>query len=149
MFLRFEAQLNGNKFSDIAPELILRDIVESPAEVDVSKVRYANRPGQRVSSIVRTSLSVRLVYVIRSRDIQRRMEIRDLIVAWAANGGTLKVNTRPGKMLRVICETSPMLESSLRWTQDLSLTLTAYSIPYWQDEAATNLPVISAVPEKG
>ena len=137
MFLRFEAQLNGRKFSEIAPELILRDIVESPAEMDVSTLRFAHRPGQRVSSMVRTSLSVRLVYVIRTQDIQRRMEIRDLIMEWAGNGGTLTLNTRPGKMLNVVCENGTALESSLRWAQDLSLSLTAYGFPYWCDAAET------------
>ena len=137
MFLRFEAQLNGRKFSDIAPELILRDIAETPADMDVSTMRFANKPGQRMSSMVRTSLSVRLVYVIRTQDIQRRMEIRDLIMEWAGNGGMLTINTRPGKMLNVVCEYDTALESSLRWTQDLSLTLTAYGFPYWCDAAET------------
>lgn len=141
MLLRFEAQLGDKKFSEIAPELILRDIVEIPAAVETSTVRFANRPGQRVSSIVRTSLSVRLVYVIRSKDIQRRMEIRDLVAAWAAKGGALKINTRPGKKLLVVCENIPALESSLRWTQDLSLTLTAYVQPYWLSENDAMLAV--------
>ena len=141
MLLRFEAQLGDKKFSEIAPELVLRDIVETPAEVETSMVRFANRPGQRMSSIVRTSLSVRLVYVIRSKDIQRRMEIRDLVASWAAKGGALKINTRPGKKLYVVCENIPALDSSLRWTQDLSLTLTAYTDPFWLSENDVALSV--------
>lgn len=131
MFLRFEATLNGSKFSEIADEVILTDIIEEPASVDVTLARWANRPGQRLSAKTRTALSVRLVYVIRTQDIARRAEVRDLIAKWGKNGGQLTVNTRPNLYLDVTMDTPPALDSSLKWTQELTLTLTAYRLPYW------------------
>lgn len=136
MFLRFDATLNNRKFSDIAPEVILRDIVEQPEEVDLTTSRYASKSGQRVSAKVRTSLAVRLSFVIRAYDPARRAELRDLVAAWAKDGGILKINTRPGKHLLVTMGAAPALESSLIWTQDLQLTLTAYEIPYWVSDTA-------------
>lgn len=144
MILRFEATLGDQKFSDIAPEIILRDIVETPVDVEVSTARWANRPGQRVSGRTRTALSVRLVYVIRSMDIVRRAQIRDLVAAWAGKGGYLTINSRPGKRLYVQADVAPTLDSSLKWTQDLSLTLTAYAVPYWEDETPTTFSISTA-----
>lgn len=51
----------------------------------------------------------------------------------------LEINTRKGKYLRVDVGVPPALDSSLKWTQDLTLTLTAYAEPYWQ--SATRLDV--------
>ena len=137
MFLRFEAMMNGAKFSSIAEEVILRDIVEQPATVDTALSRIAGRPGQRLSAQTRTALSVRLVYNIRSRDIARRSAVRDLVAKWARDGGMLEINSRPGKHLYVVADAAPALDSSLKWTQDLSLTLTAYEQPYWEDNDPT------------
>lgn len=141
MFLRFEATMNGAKFSSIAEEVILRDIVEQPATVDTALSRIAGRPGQRLSAQTRTALSVRLVYNIRSRDIARRSAVRDLVAKWARDGGMLEINSRPGKHLYVVADAAPALDSSLKWMQDLSLTLTAYEQPYWVD----NIPAESYV----
>lgn len=144
MFLRFEATLNGKKFSDIAPEVILLDILEQPADMDVSLSRRGYRSGQRSSGRVRTSLSVRLVYNIRAYSIERRAAIRDMIADWAKDGGWLTVNSRPGKRLFVEVDNPPNLDSSLKWTQDLSLTLTAYSQPYWEDEEDVRVGAVDA-----
>lgn len=152
MFLRFEATMTGQKFSDIAPELYLIDIIEDPAEMDVTLTRMANKPGERISAKTRKSLSVRLMYEIHTPDITRRAEIQRLVAKWA-NGyhgsGLLGVNYRPGKVLAVSCETLPVLDSSLLWTQRLSLTLTAHEVPYWEDEAATTKTVTPKVDANG
>ena len=152
MFLRFEATMTGQKFSDIAPELYLIDIIEDPAEMDVTLTRMANKPGERVSAKTRKSLSVRLMYEIHTPDITRRAEIQRLVAKWA-NGyhgsGLLGVNYRPGKVLAVSCETLPVIDSSLLWTQRLSLTLTAHEVPYWEDEAATTKTVTPKVDANG
>lgn len=142
MKLRFEAALGGKNFSDIAPEVLLRDIVEIPAEMDVQKSRRATRPGQIITGKTRTALAVRLVYNIRAYDVARRAQVRDLVAEWACGGGWLTVNTRPGKRLYVVCETPPNVESSLKWAQDLSMTLYAYAQPYWEkeDEVTVSIP---------
>lgn len=136
MFLRYEATLDGKNFSDIAPEVLLRDIVEQPADVDLQANPRAGLYGQSVPTRKRLALSVRLVYRIREYDSRKRAEIRDKVAEWAngANrGGWLTINTRPGMQLQVVCDVPPSLDSSLKWTQDLTLTLTAYAVPFWQD----------------
>lgn len=89
----------------------------------------------------RTALSVRLVYVIRAYDPVKRAAIRDKIAEWAGNGGTLEINTRQGRRLSVEMDTPPALDSSLKWTQELSLTLTAYNVPYWTSTTRASVSV--------
>lgn len=139
LFLRFEAVLNGQKFSQIAPELTLLDIVENEANVTMDTVRRGYGAGSMVLNRQRESLSVTLTYVIRAYDISRRSAIRDKIAAWASKGGVLTINSRKGKTLTVEMDKAPALDSNLKWTQAMSLTLTAYASPYW--ESASHVDV--------
>lgn len=134
MLLRFDATNGGAKFSEIAEEVILLDIIEQPAEMNVQKAQYGKGPGTLVSSVERTALSVQLVYVIRTQDPVRWGEVHDLVTKWARNATTLTVNTRPGKKLVGKFYTAPARNSALRWTDEQTITFTAYEVPYWQDE---------------
>ena len=141
MLLRFEATNGGAKFSEIADEVILLDIIEQPAEVDVQKSRLAGGAGMRVSSVTRTSLTVNLVYVIRTQDPVRWGQVHDLVSKWAKRGHAynnynteLTVSTRPGVYLSGRFYVPPVRNSALRWTQEQTLTFVAYDVPYWQDK---------------
>ncbi len=133
MLLRFDATNGGTKFSEIADEVILLDIIEQPAEMDVQTARYAGGSGMRVSSATRTALKVQLVYVIRTQDPVRWAAVHDLVAKWATNASKLTVSTRPGKMLAGKFYTLPARNSVLRWTDELTMTFVAYEVPFWQD----------------
>lgn len=135
----FEADLGGVDFTGLAPEIVLLDIVEEPAQMDTQTVPRALGDGMLRTVNRRKSLSVRIVYQIRTQDVARRAEVRDAVTAWAMKGGTLKVNTRPGKMLQVVMDAAPALGSSMAWENELSLTLTAYAVPYWQNAKLTSM----------
>lgn len=136
----FEASLGGTLFSSLADELVLVDIVEKPVEMDVQTAPLVLKDGLRRTICRRKALSVDLVFAIRTQDIARRSEVRDLVADWAGNGGALIVNTRPGKrLLHVVADTPPALGSSLRWTDTLTMNLTAYGRPFWQTSAAVTV----------
>lgn len=137
MLLRFDAMSggqNGAKFSDIAPEVILLDIIEDPVTMDIKTEPYARGHGQIVSRHARTALTVNLSFVIRTQDIERRTQVCGLVAKWAASVRKLAINTRPGKVLEGKFYTMPTVGSSLQWTQEMQLVFTAYDVPYWQDE---------------
>lgn len=137
----FEAALDGVAFSNIAPELILVDIHEDAPRMDTVTSSMPLRPGMLRARNVRQSLSVTLRYVVRTQDVARRAAVHDLVTAWALKGGRLTINSRPGKELSVVLDTPPALGSSMKWTEEVSLTLTAYAWPYWQSETP---PSVSA-----
>lgn len=143
----FDAALNGVAFSSIAEEVILTDIVEEAPRMDTQTAALALRDGLIRTHNRRRSLAVRLVYVIRTQDVELRSELRDKVAAWAAKGGDLTINTRPRKRLRVVLDTSPALGSGMRWTEELSLTLTAYAVPYWEDAKVQGLQFSTVLDE--
>ena len=118
--------------ADLSDKIIIRDIVEMPPDEELQTYHLAVGQGTIFTGRKRKSLSVKIVYVIREYDPEERARIRDKIAAWVANGGTLKTSSRRNRYLQVVSDDSPALDSSLKWTQDLTLTLTAYAEPYWQ-----------------
>lgn len=133
MFSLFDATLGGVAFSSIAEEVVLTDIVEEAPRMDTQTAALALRDGMMRTQNRRQSLSIRLVYVIRTQDVALRAELRDKVAAWAAKGGELTINTKPRKRLNVVLDNPPALGSGMRWTDELSVTLTAYTTPYWED----------------
>lgn len=132
MLLRFEATMNGRKFSQIADECILVDIVEDAADVAVETNALAGRDGMLISSRYRKSLRVTLSFVIREQDIRKRAKILQKVAEWAGAGGRLEINPRPGRYMAVDVVDPVALGSHLKWTEELQLTLTAYDNPYWE-----------------
>lgn len=139
MLLRFEATLNGVAFSNIDEKLILRDIEEMRPRETQNESPRATYPGTRVSSRVRRALSVRLIFCVREYDITKRADVLDKVAKWAANGGWLTINSRPGQRLYVRPDEMPSMGSSLKWTDDMYMTLTAYENPFWEDATATTI----------
>lgn len=133
----YDASLNGVSIHTLAEEIVLRDIVENPADMDIQTAKRSMHPGTRETSSVRRKLEIDLVFVIYTQDSRRRAEISGLVAAWANEGGWLTVNTRPGMRLHVRPTKMPSQGSALRWQEDVTLTLTAFEQPYWEDETDT------------
>lgn len=136
----YDVTLRGVSMSSLADEIIIRDIVEMPPTEDRLETKRAMHAGTRASSVIRRTLPIKVVYVIRAYDSTKRAEIMDQIAQWVGTGGEMTISTRPGKRLFVKQDKTPHLESSLKWTEDLELTLTAYEQPYWEDAAETTNP---------
>ena len=137
MLQRFDAYLNGVSFSQLDPAIILRDIAELPPKEDVQQAPRGMRPGTRITSRVRRSLSVQITFNVREYGIAARSRVLDKIASWAGNGGWLTINSRPGQRLYVTPDTPPSMGSSLKWTADMEMTLTAYECPYWEQQWPT------------
>lgn len=146
----FDVELNRQEMTSLSDKIIVRDIVEEPIEEDVTKYKRSIAPGQSVIRKVRRALAVKVVYVIRERDPIKRSEIVSKVYGWAANGGLLYTSNRVKKvydedesytqtgrqLTRVVLTEPPVQDSALKWTQDLSLTFTAFDPPYWEDLTA-------------
>lgn len=133
----YDASINNVSIHTLAEEIILRDIVENPADMDIQTAKRAMHAGTRETSRTRRKLDIDLVLVIYTQDSRRRNEVCSLIAEWANAGGWLTVNTRPGLRLHVRPTKLPAQGSALRWQEDITLTLTAFEQPYWEDEADT------------
>ena len=145
----FDVTLGGVALSTLSDKIYIRDIIEEPYEEEIFKASKAYYAGQRVSKKVRRALSVRVVFVVRERNPQKRAEIFDSIASWAESDRTLYVNyrtitrvtengytyTEGRKLSRVVVTEPPAINSANKWTQDVAITFTAFDVPYWEDES--------------
>lgn len=142
---RFDAALNGVSLSSLDPHIMLVDIDETPAEYTQERANRGTHPGQRYSAHVRRSLTVRLKIHITTAHIMVRSHVMERLAEWVGNGGWLTVLTRPNQRLYVYPETVPALGSSLDWTGEIEVVLTAYERPYWEQAH----PTVAVITDSG
>lgn len=132
MRTRYDVYMDGLPLDAIDPDIYVTDVQETPASYDATTLQRANGDGLRVLRRLRESLQVRVAFMVRETDVGRRRDIVQRVDAWAMGGKYLSLGDRPGQRLRVMCETLPGITSALKWTQELSMTFTAYAMPYWE-----------------
>lgn len=145
----FDVTIGSVALSTLSDKIYIRDIIEEPYEEEIFKASKAYYAGQRVSKKVRRALSVRVVFVVRERNPQKRAEIFDSIASWAESDRTLYVNyrtitrvtesgytyTEGRRLSRVVVTEPPAINSANKWTKDVAITFTAFDVPYWEDES--------------
>ena len=142
---RFDATMNGVSLSSLDPYVMLADIEEAPAEYTQEVANRAIHPGKRFSAHVRRSLTVRLKIHITTSNIIARSRVFDKVAEWVGDGGWLTVLTRPNQRLYVHPDTLPALGSSLDWTGEIEVALTAYERPYWEQA----WPTVAVITKSG
>lgn len=138
MVTRYEAYIDGVPLSSLAPEIIVKDIMEREAKTVNDTYMMANSNGSRYFRRARESLTVSIKVEIHAYDVFRRQDIMELIHVWA-KGEHLSLNTRPGKRLAVSMEDVAVVPSALKWTQDITISFVAREVPYWEAETPTRL----------
>ena len=137
MMTRYACALDGIALNSISDAIFITDIAENAPRVRRTTMEYPTRDGLRVLRENRQSIGVTVTFEIHEQSVTRRKGICQQVQSWAQPGGFLTINDRPEQRLRVRCDTLPLVGSSLRWTQALSIIFTAYLIPYWEDETET------------
>ncbi len=134
---RLYCALNGVSFSSLDESIRLLDVQEiSPTLRSVTADRHTD--GTYLLARHRASLQIRLRFLIAEYGVARRSELLHRVMAWAEQGGNLTLEKQGMRVLSVVCTSFPSL-SALNWLETLSLTLTAYDCPYWEDADATVL----------
>lgn len=139
MMTRYGVWMDEIPLHEIDPAVYVIDIEESVPAVNVMTSGRGMGDGTHVLSRRRQSLSVTVRVMVHEYDIAKRKEIFGKIAEWATNGKYLMISDRPGQRLRVSCDIPPTAGSSLRWTNIVSVTFTAYEKPYWEDTEKTTI----------
>lgn len=132
MLTRYGVWLNNKGLADIDESIYIVDIVQQDIDQQVIKAESSLGGGTRYIATRRFSLPIEIHFLVRERNIARRAEILDRIRGWA-QPGYLTTTEHPGKRLYVVCSRLPSA-SAQRWTEELTMALTAYDVPYWEDE---------------
>lgn len=136
MILKHRVGLNGVWLDEVDDRIITVAIDEQPAKLNVGTANLMGPyGGQTALSTHRDKLDVNIRYQIRRTDWAERDKVIDNVNAWAAAGGWMTLNYKEGKRLWVQCTALSESKDPSKWNEDLTLTLTAFDVPYWQDEA--------------
>lgn len=132
MTSRYAATLNDVSLASLSPKILIRDIQYEQPNFSLYKSTLADRHGAFVTGDYVERASVTILFEIREYDIAQRQKILSDVIVWAKDGGTLCTNDRSGQKLVCVLEKPPYIPSTLRWTDVLQMTFSAYGIPYWQ-----------------
>lgn len=117
-----------------AGDLLVSSILESPADEGIELGARPGWLGQRVLGHQRKALSIQINVAIRAwRDMSARAAAVSALNAWACNGGILRLSYRPDQILYVQPSALAVPGNIRKLDQEISVTLTAYTIPYWRD----------------
>lgn len=133
----YRVYLDGQGVQDMAPEIRVANVQERGAELEIQQSPNAKYDGAHVVGMFRRGKEITVNLRLSARHMEERARLVDRIQAWASAGGDLTVNYRPHQRLRVICTGYPDLGGAWKWQEELSLTFTAYGVPFWEDETLT------------
>lgn len=137
MISRYHATLNGVGLDAISPKIYIQDISYLPPGHQRATFSVARRDGGRILNRYKEKAGCTITFVIREYNPNKRQSICQSVCAWARDGGVLKTSDRQGQQLNCVCETLPYIASAHKWTDPLSITFSAYVLPYWQDDIQT------------
>lgn len=131
MITRYRAWMDGQALDAIAESIYITDIKEKTPKMTATTAKRIG--GKRLLRMERENLQVVIRLMVREYDPARRKDVMTRVRAWA-NEGWLSLSDRPGKRLYVTCEKLPSVDSTLKWSEEVEMTLTAYDVPYWEDD---------------
>lgn len=133
MISRYEVVLNGQALSSISASILILDVQYATPSIKNETYSVAKRQGARLHRRYYDRASVTINFEIHEYGIANRMKVCNAVQRWAKNGGVLQINDREGQRLRCVCESFPVIKSALKWTDVLSVTFSAYSLPFWEE----------------
>lgn len=150
---RCNVLLNGVSLLSLDENIIIRDISYQPPEIEHTVTALAGRNGGIVTGKRKAESSVVVTFGLYAYSTQARNKALQTVVSWAKNGGILETSDRPDQYLDCVCTGLPSVNSVVGWTDDLSITFTAYAMPFWQSldcvriaATSSNSPVSTFIP---
>ena len=139
MISRYEVTLNGISLASIHPSILITDVSYSPPSYALETFASAKRQGARIRRTYKETAECSVTFAIRAYDIKERQKICQDICRWAKDGGDLRVNDREGQKLQCICGKLPAVGSVRGWTDEMTISFSAYALPYWHEVIPTTL----------
>lgn len=133
MISRYDAVLNGIALSSIHPSILVLDVNYQAPNTEFSMYNVAKRQGARIHKENTGGISVSVSFEIHEYSTVERQHICNLVSLWAKNGGNLEINDRPGQRLRCVCSQKPNIQSARNWVDPVTVTFTAYTLPFWEE----------------
>ena len=103
MILSRRVSLGSAQLDEIDNAVIIRSIDPGVSHESVSSVNRMGGFGQRMTMQHWETLEVSVTFAIdiNKRELERRREVFDAVMAWAKTKGWLRTTSQPGKRMRV------------------------------------------------
>lgn len=134
MILKRRAALDGVQLDSIDSRILIQKIEPAAGKETIDAASIWDGSGSRVTGMHRDSLDIVVSFSINEKSYrpQARAEVLEKVNTWAAAGGWLTVNYKPGRKIRVMAAQLPGEGDALQRNQ-YSITFRAYGVPYWQE----------------
>ena len=145
MILSERVSIGGKQLDEIDEMIVIRRV---DTGVTHEAVQAANRMGgfgQRMTMQHWETLEVNVTFAIdiSKRDLARRREVFDAVMAWAKKKGWLRTTAQPDKRMYAEKVVLPAAGDLRDWTKDYTITFRAYGVPFWQEVSPATLEVNS------
>ena len=145
MILSRRISLGGKQLDEIDEAVVIRNVDTGVSHESVSAVNRMGGYGQRMTSQHWESLEVSVTFAINvgKRELERRREIFDAVMAWANRKGWIKTTTQPEKRMYAEKTVLPSAGDLREWTREYTIIFRAYGVPFWQEASPDPLEVKS------
>lgn len=143
MKLQRRVRLGDVWLDDLDDRIVITAIEPEDGRENITAAETAAGSGWRITKKKRNNLGLvvkfRMLEHGRNADgMTERSQLLEKINAWAAPGGILRVNYKPGRRLNVDAVQCPGEGSLWDYSKEFQITFRAYKIPYWEDSTATS-----------
>lgn len=138
---RYDAWLNGISIRDCDPRIIVSGVPEIQPKQKTLMSYMGYTHGSRLTKTLRQELSATIVIGIKETDMRERDVVYQAIRKWG-KAGYLTTTARENQRLYV--EEMEIKISGKKWTENITLTLTAYAKPFWENVGARSASVSAA-----
>ena len=143
MILSRRVALNNVQLDEVDSRIVISSVEPGDGKENFTAVDAAAGFGQRITGYRRQTVDMVVRFRIHERGKttsaqQERAEVLEKVNAWAAPGGVLTVNYKPGRRLNVVLVQAPGEGSLWDYTKEFQMTFRAYAIPYWEDSTQSS-----------
>lgn len=145
MILSRRVSLGNVHLDEIDDAVVIRGVDTGVAHENVNAVNRMGGFGQRMTQQHWEALEVGVTFAIdvNKRDLARRREVFDKVMAWASQKAWLRTTSQPGKRMRVDKTIFPSAGDLRDWTNEYTITFRAYGVPFWQEVSPAGMEVES------
>lgn len=146
MILSRRVSFNGVMLDELDNSIVIRSIDPGVPKDNIQATDRMGGWGQRVTGQHWSTVEATVTFAIDipKREMNRRREVFDLAIAWAANKtGWLEFNTITDRHLWVDKVVIPGGGDMWNWTNEFTFVFRAYAVPFWESITPTAATVNS------
>ena len=136
MILSKRVALGKENLDELDESIVIRSVDPGQAKETVGSVSRMGGWGSRMTNQHWDSRDVSVTFAINiyKKEMARRREVFDKVVAWANRKGWLTTNQMDGKRIWVEKTEIPNGGDMWEWLNEYTITFRTFGVPFWQSQ---------------